>query len=408
MGLMFKAGKRGVIWFTLFLAVASICFGGLPAQAAGGFALSGSFYAQDFELPQGASFSAPDAYIVVFNNSDSDFNVKLTTETPMGVELILPEKEFPLESSQQKKLEVGIEVSLDAVPGEYTIGITAESYREEGSGIQIMGAARQDARLTVTGEAASVVIISVNPSGEPVPTMIRLYRQGDNQTHGIGISETGNLEIRVTPGSYMASAYAAGRLVAEESFSISADEEKKILLTVQTVYFEGFGIVPHYDKDTNKLAMAKIVYAVSNLFQAFPQAEVRLKVSQNDVPIEEATLITLSPLEKGKIELSYNYIPAEGWEEGIYRFKLELNIGGEVYITTAEKELNANGMLPSSEKEAEEKEAEENETPAAAAPASPSAAAGGSFNWVLVGGIAGGVLVLIVIVITVVRRRAYY
>ncbi len=44
MSLMFKARKRGVIWFTLFLAVASICFGGPPAQAAGGFALSGNFY----------------------------------------------------------------------------------------------------------------------------------------------------------------------------------------------------------------------------------------------------------------------------------------------------------------------------------------------------------------------------
>ena len=402
MSVMFKAGKRGVIWFTLFLAMVSICFVGLPVQAAGGFALSGSFYVQDFKMPQGSSLSVPDSYIVVFNNSDDDFNVKLTTETPMEVELILLERDFLLKSGQQQKLEVGIEVGLDAVPGEYTIGITVEPYREGGSGIQIMGAARQEARLTVTGEVASVVITSVNPGGESVSTMVRLYRQVNNETRGIGFSETGNLEIRVAPGNYTASAYVAGKLVAEESFSVSADEEKEILLTVHTVYFEGFGIVPHYDKNTDKLAMAKIVYAVSNLLQSFPQAEVKLKISQNGVPLEEATLITLSPLEKGRIELSYNYIPAEGWEEGIYSFKLELNISGEVYTTTAEKELNANGMSSASVKE---KEAEENET---LAPVPPPAAASGSFNWVLVGSIAGVVLVLTVVIIAVARRRAYY
>lgn len=402
MSVMFKAGKRGVIWFTLFLAMASICFGGLPVQAAGGFALSGSFYVQDFKMPQGSSLSVPDSYIVVFNNSDDDFNVKLTTETPMEVELILLERDFLLKSGQQQKLEVGIEVGLDAVPGEYTIGITVEPYREGGSGIQIMGAARQEARLTVTGEVASVVITSVNPGGESVSTMVRLYRQVNNETRGIGFSETGNLEIRVAPGNYTASAYVAGKLVAEESFSVSADEEKEILLTVHTVYFEGFGIVPHYDKNTDKLAMAKIVYAVSNLLQSFPQAEVKLKISQNGVPLEEATLITLSPLEKGRIELSYNYIPAEGWEEGIYGFRLELNISGEVYTATAEKELHANGMSPPPVKE---KEAEKNET---LAPVPPPAAASGSFNWVLVGSIAGVVVVLTVVIIAVARRRAYY
>ena len=138
--------------------------------------------------------------------------------------------------------------------------------------------------------------------------------------------------------------------------------------------------VPSYHKDTGKLAMAKIVYAVNNLLQTFPTAEVKLKVSHDGTPLDEASLINLSPLEKGKMELSYNYISSEGWKQGIYRFKLELNIGGEVYTTSLEKELKISDAS--------------------------SASAGNSFNWQMAGGIAGGV-VLLVIIAVLVRRRSY-
>ena len=376
---MYFGSKRGVSCLALLLLLSSFCWS-LPAQAAGGFAMSGSFYAQEFELPQGSSIKTPEVYVVVFNNSDDDLNVRITTETPMAVKLVLTEDDFQLKAGQQNKVEIGVEVGQEAIPGEYKIGITAEPYKRETTGIQIVGAAGQEARLTITGEAASVEITTVSPSGEPVPAMIRLYRQTESQTFDVGFSETGTLKVKVSPGSYSALAYVAGKQVAEESFDISADEEKEILLTVKTVYFEGFGIVPHYDKDTNKLAMAKIVYAVNNLFQAFPEAEVKLKVSQNGVPLEEATLITLSPLEKGKMELSYNYIPSEGWKQGIYRFKLELNIGGEVYTTSLEKELEISDAS--------------------------SASAGNSFNWQLVWGVVGGVALLVIITILV-RRRSY-
>ncbi len=376
---VFFGSRRGVSCLALLLLLASFCWSS-PVQAAGGFAISGSFYAQEFELPQGSSIKTPDVYVVVFNNSDDDLNVRITTETPLAVKLVLSEDDFPLKAGQQNKVEIGVEVEQEAIPGEYRIGITAEPYKQGATGIQIVGAAGQEARLTITGEAASVEITAVSPGGEPVPTMIRLYRQTESQTFDVGFSETGNLKVRVSPGRYSTLAYVAGKQVAEESFDISADEEKKVLLTVKTVYFEGFGIVPSYHKDTGKLAMVKIVYAVHNLLQAFPEAEVKLKVSHDGTPLDEASLVNLSPLEKGRMELSYNYIPSEGWKQGIYRFKLELNIGEEVYTTSLEKELEIRDVS--------------------------SASAGNSFNWQMVGGIAGGAVLLIIIAILV-RRRSY-
>ena len=60
-------------------------------------------------------------------------------------------------------------------------------------------------------------------------------------------------------------------------------------------------------------------------------------------PLEEATIATLTPLEKGRVELKYNYIAAGGWEDGTYGFMLQLNLEGEPYATTLEEQLNVSG-----------------------------------------------------------------
>ena len=385
MSLMLKSSRK-VACLALLLLLTSFCWG-LPVQAAGGFAMSGSFYAQEFELPQGSSLRAPDVYVVVFNNTDADFNVRMTPETPFGVDLILSEDDFWLKSGEQNKVDIGIDVGQEAIPGEYKIGVTAEPYTQGTTGIQIVGAAGQEAKLTITGEAASVAIITVSPDDEPVPAMVRLYRQAEGKTFDIGSSETGSLKARVSPGIYETLAYVAGKAVAEESFDISANEEKEIHLTVKTVFFEGFGIVPNYHKDTGELAMAKIVYAVNNLLQAFPEAEVRLKVSHEGTPLDEVTLVNLSPLEKGKLELNYNYIPSEDWKQGVYRFKLELNIGGEVYTASPEKEIEVEDITGNPVEDSTD-------------------GTGNALTWPLVPGITGGVA-LLAIIIVLVKRRAY-
>ncbi|MCJ7655397.1 MAG: hypothetical protein MUO97_08910 [Dehalococcoidia bacterium] len=377
---MVSMKHRGAGWLALLslLLMASLL---LPPPAfAGGLAMSGSFYRQEFEIPQGTSFNTPDVYVVVFNNGDEDFNIRITTETPTGVELLLAEKDFRLKAGEQKRVEIGINVNEAAVPGKYTLKVTAEAYKE-GAGIKLLGAAGQTANLTVIGEAASVEITAVTPDGGPTSALVKLYRQAGNQNFNAGYSETGSLKTKVVPGNYLAEAYIAGRKLADKTFSIAANETKKITLEIKTVYFEGFGIVPNYNTETNELAFTEIIYTVNNLLEAFPEAKVVLKVTKGDAPLDETTLATLAPLEKGRVGLSYNYIPGGGWRKASYGFKLELHIGGKPYVTSKEEKLELGGG---------------------------TTASAGGINWLLIGGIAGGVVILILIVIIVMMRRRRY
>ncbi len=101
-----------------------------PVQAEGGIAISGNFYRQEFRLFPGESLISPDIYVMAFNNSDTDMLIKMSTQVPPGVNLILSPVEFTLPPGGQQKIEVGIELSSDAVPGKYEVGITADSYPE--------------------------------------------------------------------------------------------------------------------------------------------------------------------------------------------------------------------------------------------------------------------------------------
>lgn len=370
--------KWGVMSIAPLIALGLVLGLAIPAQAQGGIAISGSFYRQEFRLPQDTTLKSPDVYVVVFNNSSSNVDIRITTETPPGVKLILSADDFPLKAGEQKRVEIGVEVSQAAVPGEYKVSVTAEPYKKGATGIQIMGAARQEAKLTIIGEAALVEVTAVSPAGEPTPAVVRLLRQVDSQTFELGYSETGSLKVRVSPGNYSASAYIAEKKLAEQSFAVAANETKKIALEIKTVYFEGFGVVPNYNTETGELAFAEVVYTINNLYQSFPEAEVVLKVTRDGAKPEEVKLATLAPLEKGRIGLSYNYVPSGGWEKATYTFKLNLNIGGGTYTTSREETLETGAI-----------------------------SAQGGINWLLIGGIAGGVLLLIIVVLLV-RRQAYY
>jgi type 1 fimbria pilin len=351
-----------------------------PARA-GGLAMSGSFYRQNFEIPVGTTLNTPDIYVVVFNNSSDDINIRMTTETPGGVELMLSEKDFPLKAGEQNKVEIGVNVSDAAVPGKYTLKVTAEAHKE-GTGIQLLGSAAQTTNLTIIGESGSVEIATVTPGGGPVFALVRLYKQSGSQNLNIGYSETGSLKQKVSPGSYLAEAYVGGNKLADKSFSVAANENKKITLEVKTVFFEGFGIVPNYNTETKELAFAEVDYTVNNLLEPFPEAKVVLKVTKGGVPLDDTTLATISPLEKGRVALSYNYIPSSSWQKTTYIFKLDLVIDGKTYVSSKEEKLELG---------------------------TGTSAAAGNINWLLIGSIAGGAVILVlIIIILMMRRRKYY
>ncbi len=377
-----------------------------PVQAQGGFAMSGSFYSQKLELPQGTSLRTPDIYVVVFNNSDDDINVKMTTNTPPGVTLVLEEYEFPLTAHSQKKVDVGVDIGMEAVPGDYTIGVTAEPYKTGGTGIQIVGGAGQDADLTITGDYGVVNISTVSPSGVPVPARIVLYRTYSTQENfEIARSETGELDLNVSPGDYFTCAFISGKQLAEENFSVAADETKSVTMAVKTVYFQGFEVVPVTQRDTGEMVMANVVCSINNLLDAFSDVKVNLIVT-SDTQQENLNILNMSRLEQSQTEVNYNYIPSDGWQTGVYLFKLELEIGGEVYTASQAKGLtidetgqagltSVGGAI------------EETTTPAptTTAAADTETVSGSSFTLLILIGAAAGVLVIVIVVILFVRRR---
>ncbi len=345
--------------------------------ADGGIAISGSLSQQEFQIPQGSSASGSGVNVVVFNNGDENLDVRMKTQSPPGVDVKLSRTEFTIPPGGNQQLLVEIQVSEDATPGDYEVTVTAESYREGVSGIQLAGAAQQTAKLKITGDAARVTVRSMSISGQPLMATIRLYRVVSGQRQEVFYTNEGFLEAVIAPGEYSVSCFIGGMEVAQQRFTIVTNEEKYIELSASTVYFEGFSVVPVLDSETGKLSYMKIVYAVMNLYQRVENGEVFLIVTLDGVAKEPLSLANLSPLEKGRIELSYNYIPIEGWGSGTYDFMLQLNLDGKSYTTSQAQQFDAGGS-------------------------------GTGLNLLLIIGIAAGVVGLIIVVIFLVRRFRSY
>lgn len=385
------AGWKWMAATLMVVLVAGMAGAPLAHAQGGGLAMSGSFYRQSFEIPQGSSVKAPSIYVIVFNQGSEEFGVRMAWEAPAGVQVILSEQEFTLKPGEQKKVLVGVAVSRETPAGEYAINLTAESYRAGVQGIQLLGAAGQSARLVVLGESAVVQVLTVSPSGSPVPATVRLFRLAGEDQREVAYSETGMLEAVVSPGRFTAVAYMGGQRLGEETFDVANGEAKAVTLTVATVYFEGFGVVPNYRSDDGTLAFADIVYTLNNLYQPFPEASAILAVDRNGAPLAQIQMATLAPLEKGSIGLHYAFIPADGWVAGEYVFQALLSIGGQTYAASPVETLRV-------------------EPAAEAAPAGKETGAAqyrarsGGLNWMLMLSAAGGTA-LIGIVPVLARRR---
>ncbi|MCP4607799.1 MAG: hypothetical protein GY845_03660, partial [Planctomycetes bacterium] len=245
---IFYFGKMvALLSIATLLCLSSCLLSTVPVNAEdGGIAISGSFYRQPFELTQGSSISGPSIYVVVFNNGESEINIRMVTLAPQKVNMILSHSDFKLAPGGQQKVFIEVEAHEDAIPGNYEILVTAESYKENQGGIQLMGAAGQSASLTITGESAKIIAKSVSPTGEPIQATIRIFKLSDGNQAEIDYSETGVLETTVSPGKFKAEAYVAGEKLAEETINLANGDEKTITLVVGTVYFASFGGVPHY------------------------------------------------------------------------------------------------------------------------------------------------------------------
>ncbi|MFC2045270.1 hypothetical protein ACFLUH_01140 [Chloroflexota bacterium] len=383
---MIKNMTRGTNLPLVILLVAVLALTTATPVQAQGVAISGNFGSQHFQLIPGQSLNTPDIYVVIFNNGEEDIIARLIPDTPIGVDLILATTELTLSPGENQQVQVGLDIGPQVPPGEYDLILTAEVYRE-GEGIQLTGAAQLQAKLTVMAEAGEVAINTISPEGEDFIATIRLYKQVDGQNLSCGFSETGKLSTKLTPGDYLVEAAYEGVRVAEEYFSLATDEKKTITLIPQTVYIEGFAVVRNWQSDSGEFAFARVVYSINNTYQPLKEFKAILKIWMDGGELlDEIQLISLPTLDVGRTEgADFTYIPDEGWQDEVYRYKIELYSQGELFAESEEIEMSA---APADEQ----------------GYVSDNTSGNNSLSWPLIGGIIAGAG-LIALAVNKARRR---
>jgi hypothetical protein len=153
---------------TVTLTLFSLVMGCLGSGAISNLVLSqglgftGNFYNQTFVLSPGESSAGIDAYVVIVNTETSPVRVEITTRTPAGVTLSIPETEFNLSPNGKKQLDIVVNVSPDAKPGDYSIEVSATAYNA-GLGIQVTGGGYQKAKLKIKGAGKSPLLVAAIP-----------------------------------------------------------------------------------------------------------------------------------------------------------------------------------------------------------------------------------------------------
>lgn len=311
--------------------------------AAGSIAMTGTWASQILQIPQGSSVTSQSAHVTVFNPSgDSPITVNMNTIAPTGVTVSLSSSEFVVQPGSQRQVNVQqVFVSSDTVPGDYQVEIVANAFYEDAGGVQILPAVGQTADVTVRGESALVVVDIISPGGQPIWAVLRLFKMINGSQYEYAYSTTGHLETTVSPGHYRVEAYSnSGEPLAEpQEFDIGNGEEQRLTLTANVIYFESFAINPAYNTETGDLGFVQIVYTANNVYQAVPNAEVKLTVTLDGTPLEEISIFTLNPFNVGRVGVPYNYSPADGWHGGTYGFSLQLYVDGELYASTQEQTL---------------------------------------------------------------------
>ena len=324
--------------------LAAVTVTNCPAKAEGGLGYTGSFSFKTFEIPQGSSINPSNVNVVVINYKNESIGINITSQCPAGVSVTLSEENFELDPGSSKTINVVmIDVSEDAVPGDYELSITAEAYKTGVGGFQTLESGRITASLKITGESATVSVQTVSPDGIPVPARIRLFKIIGSSKVEFAYSDTGLLDATVSPGSYVAEGYVGGKLLDEESFDIAAGETKTISLTVETIYFYHFAVLEYFNSDTGELAYVEIQYTVKNVYEEVDDASILLEVTLDGEPLEQKTIAPPNRLTLDGVNGVWEYTPLEGWKSGDYGFKLILKIGDEVYTYSTEKQLDVTG-----------------------------------------------------------------
>jgi hypothetical protein len=231
-------------------------------QAQGGIAVSGSFARHHYKMLPGESIDTPHINVVFFNNYSYEITVKLTPRLPDGVKFHLESDEIIIPANSNITIPMGLTVGAGVTPDDYDIGLAADVQPDAETGIAVVGSAELRTKLSIFGEAGRVKINTVTMTGEPIRATLNLSRKEDNALSPAGYSNTGSLEERLIPGTYVVVAYWEGDEIASDQFELAADEEKEITLNAQTVFINAFTAVPQGDEAGGKMASARLTSCI--------------------------------------------------------------------------------------------------------------------------------------------------
>lgn len=330
-----KTTMKTRLLFTCAAVILFITLLAITVEAGGGIAVSGSFARHHYKMLPGESIDTPHINVVVFNNYDRDIDVALTPRLPDGVEFHLDEFEISIPANSSIDIPMGLTVGTDVIPDEYTIGLAADVLPDAETGIAVVGSAELRTKLSIFGEAGRVNIETVTIEEEPIRATLNLSRKEGNSLSPAGYSNTGRLEERLIPGTYVVVAYWEGVEIASREFELAADEEKVITLVAQTVFIKAFTATPQYYEASGDLASARLTYTIDNIYRPLDNVSAVLVVSHRGSLIDELEMFAQPRLDLGSQDHRYTYIPPDGWQNGEYIFKVELYAEEDILYATS-------------------------------------------------------------------------
>lgn len=320
-------------------------------QANGGFGVSGSFSNYHYRLVPGETIETPGVNVVFFNNYDIDIEVELSPNGPSGVTFLLDDLIVAIPANTSLSIPIGISVEENAVPGEYTLGLSARVIPQTVSGIQVVGAAELRTRLSIFGEAADLRVDSFDVMGNIFTLNLRLFRVDGNTLAPVDESNTGILERRYVPGLYRLFAYFDGVEVFRTDITLEDQDVILKEIIASTVFIDNFTVIPQFTDpdDISTFTTARMRYSIRNIYEppTGPLQDIRLGMRviylDNDLGISEEAVIPFLPALS--FDGSFTFSPPGGWRAGLYEFQLFAYLGEFENLDEADTLLLATSRL---------------------------------------------------------------
>ena len=311
--------------FLIFLVLAGFFhLASSQVMAQGGFGVSGTFAGYHYKLIPGEQIDSENIYISFFNNYEIEIDVQVSYQAPQGVVFLVEQEIIRIPAGETVRLPIGIALSNDAVPGDYVVTVFAQVLPGDVEGITAVGSAGLNARLSIFGEAGRVTIRSLTTKGDPFRADLELFRVEDDGTlFSVAARET-RLVDRVVVGNYIARAYYQGRVIAEESFRVNANDVLSIDLIARTVFVRSFNVDPVFFDNRNVLASTTISYSLENVYETVNNIQLELVVRLDGEVIDQVEMFLAPVLNVGRTEGRFTYIPRQGWREGTYEISIRL------------------------------------------------------------------------------------